>query len=251
MSIIQIYEIQSPREAELMIELGVDHVGTVLEDGQNWKNDAIRDTLRVVRDAGKKSSLIPLYSGPKLVLETLDYYRPDIVHFCESLTNGRSVIKDCEALVETQKTVRRHFPGVSIMRSIPIAPPDRADRVPTLELAALFEPVSDYFLTDTLLLSAAAEQADEQPVSGFIGITGRICDWTMARRLVESVGIPVILAGGITPDNAAEGFAAVQPAGVDSCTGTNACSADGQPMRFKKDPAKVKRLVEIVRAMTD
>jgi len=64
---------------------------------------------------------------------------------------------------------------------------------------------------------------------------------------VDTARIPVVLAGGISPDNVVEGLRQVGPAGVDSCTGTNACDSHGQPIRFKKDPAKVKRLVGAVR----
>ena len=40
---------------------------------------------------------------------------------------------------------------------------------------------------------------------------------------------------------------ATRPAGIDSCTLTNACDADGRPIRFRKDLGKVKHLVEAVR----
>ena len=65
----------------------------------------------------------------------------------------------------------------------------------------------------------------------------------MARRPVEFSKIPVILAGGISPLNVEQGIAQVQPAGVDSCTGTNAVDDKGGPIRFKKDPRKVKSLI--------
>lgn len=248
-SIVQIYEIQSEQQAELMINLDVDHIGTVLMDEKDWKNDTIRNTVRAVQDADCRSSLIPLFSRSELVLDALDFYRPDIVHFCESLTDGSAVSKMCNQLVGLQQKVKAQFPSIAIMRSVPIAPPGQADLVPTLELARRFEAVSDYFLTDTLIVSSAAQTAKDQPVAGFIGITGQTCDWDMASALVESSEIPVILAGGINPDNAADAYRIVRPAGLDSCTGTNACDSDGVPIRFQKDPAKVRQLVEIVRKM--
>jgi phosphoribosylanthranilate isomerase len=110
-----------------------------------------------------------------------------------------------------------------------------------LELAELFEPISDFFLTDTLLVSK--KDTSNQPVDGFIGITGKICDWDIAFKLVKNSRIPVILAGGISPENVYDGVLKVRPAGVDSCTLTNARNNFGAPVRFKKDPEKVKRLV--------
>jgi phosphoribosylanthranilate isomerase len=107
--------------------------------------------------------------------------------------------------------------------------------------------VSDFFLTDTLLSDEQAPDADNQPVQGFVGITGQTCNWETARELVTVSRIPVFLAGGISPENVAEGIMQVRPAGVDSCTRTNATDHRGLPIRFRKDPGKVKKLVDAVR----
>jgi phosphoribosylanthranilate isomerase len=55
------------------------------------------------------------------------------------------------------------------------------------------------------------------------------------------------LAGGITPDNVFDGIMQVMPAGVDSCTGTNALDSKGRSIRFKKDLEKVKHMVNEAR----
>ncbi|MFZ0133399.1 MAG: hypothetical protein WAK95_12715 [Desulfobacterales bacterium] len=245
---VQLYEIQTPNEAEALLELGVDHIGSVILSAARWQDAAIRDTVRLARTAGARSSLIPLFSTTAAVMGMLDFYRPDIVHFCDALSDADGPLEKCRELVTLQLQVRKNFPEIAIMRSIPIGPPGQARHVPTLALAALFEPVSDYFLTDTLLIQRIENTGPAvQPVTGFIGITGRTCDWTMARRLVDNAGIPVILAGGISPDNVVEGLRQVGPAGVDSCTGTNARDDSGNPIRFKKDFGRVRRLVDAVR----
>jgi len=52
-----------------------------------------------------------------------------------------------------------------------------------------------------------------------LGGTGRIHDWQISRRIVETVPVPVYLAGGLTPDNIQHAIAAVRPFGVDVCNG--------------------------------
>jgi len=245
--IVQIYEIQTPHEAEKLISFGVDHIGSVVVSKAAWKISKIRETIRLSAPTQSRSSLILLFNDLNSVLRALDYYQPDIIHFCESLTLNNGTRRDCAKLILMQKKVKAKFPEIKIMRSIPIPQPGLAECIAITELARLFEPSSDYFLTDTLLIKPGEAAAIQQPVSGFIGITGQTCDWEAARSLVAASTIPVILAGGISPENVADGLDQVQPAGIDSCTGTNVLDSDGHTVRFKKDFSKVQRLVENVR----
>jgi phosphoribosylanthranilate isomerase len=246
--VVQIYEVQTPSEAEKLIDLGVDHIGSVITSRESWKSSVIWDTVNTIHGAGKKSSLIPLFDDLDTILFMLDYYGPDIVHFCEAVTTYQKDRDEiCGRLLSLQKNIKNRFPEINIMRSIPIPRPGMTEVLNTLDLARVFEPVSDYFLTDTLLLEKYGSVPDHQPVKGFVGITGKICDWEIAGELVKSCKVPVILAGGITPDNVFDGIMKVQPTGVDSCTGTNALDSKGRSIRFKKDIDKVKRLVDEVR----
>jgi phosphoribosylanthranilate isomerase len=245
--IVQIYEIQTPPEAEAVVAAGVDHVGSVVLSEENWKTAELKEAIGLVRAAGARSSLIPLFQTETSVLRALEFYQPDIVHFCDALAPKPFSGHGCERLIELQIRVKSHFPAMGVMRSIPIAPVGEAHRVPTLEYGRIFEPVTDFFLTDTLLVGSSSAGDPRQPVIGFVGITGQTCDWVMAGRLVRQSRIPVILAGGISPANAAEAIARTQPAGIDSCTLTNACDARGRPIRFRKDLEKVRALVAAVR----
>jgi phosphoribosylanthranilate isomerase len=238
--IIQIYEIQEPKEAAQMAECGVDHIGGVILAPEEWMIPALRESVSVIRKAGRKSSIIPLFADPDAVHRVIDWYQPDIIHFCDGL-NRDAAVDDVavSAAILLQQGVKERFPHVEIMRTIPIAPPGWGSHVPTLELGRLLEGSSDWFLTDTLLVGGEA-----QPVSGHVGITGKLCDWDVARDLVNQSHIPVILAGGLSPENVAEGLRFTQPAGADTCTATNLLDESGKPIRFRKDPEKVRRFVE-------
>jgi phosphoribosylanthranilate isomerase len=251
--IVQIYEIQTPEAAELMLSLGVDHIGSVVLSGQKWKKPGLKETIHRVKSCGAKSSLIPLFNDLKTILAVIDYYQPDILHFCdvpEKPDGNQGYLADttsCDFMVNLQKTIKKTYSQLMITRSIPIAEPGLADKVPTLELAEIFAPVSDFFLTDTLLVNGVQQNLQDQPVTGFVGITGRICDWDMAAKLVKNTKIPVILAGGIAPENVYDAIMKVRPAGVDSCTGTNMVDKNGKPVRFNKDPVKVQKMIALTR----
>jgi phosphoribosylanthranilate isomerase len=245
--IVQIYEIQTPREADAIMALGVDHVGSVLLDEQKWANETLKSTIELVQKSGRKSSLIPLFRSADSISRVADYYRPDILHFCETLPAFPDDERMLGALLDCQETIQQRFPQIDLMRSVPIGGAGQAQFYPSLALAAAFEPISDWFLTDTLLGATANAVSEEQPVNGFVGITGKTCDWTVAGQLVANSSIPVILAGGIGPGNVESAILEVKPAGVDSCTLTNAVAEGGEPIRFQKDLQKIDAMVSAAR----
>ncbi len=253
--IIQVYEVQTQNEAELLISMGVDHIGSVILSADNWKNPVLKDAIRKVAELGARSSLIPLFSDINVIRMALEYYQPDMIHFCETLPDRTRRPAELESMLFRQRRIKEEFPQTEVMRTLPIPQASHHNGYSVLDNARLFEPVSDYFLIDTLMAPkdlpedhlAQSLTSVPQPVDGFVGITGMTCDWSLARELVTATRIPVILAGGITPDNVAEGIRRVHPAGVDSCTGTNACDSQGRPIRFQKDMNKVKRLVAAAR----
>jgi len=246
--VVQIYEVQDPAEALALVELGVDHIGSVIVSESDWKLAAVRDTINTVKTAGAKSSLIPLFNHLNSVLRTLDYYQPDMVHFCEALGGRKDDWESRKHLIQVQEQIKKRIPDINIMRSIPIVQQGSSDSIPTLKFGREFEPVSDFFLTDTMLIQKDGAHIDHQPVEGFVGITGQTCDWKIAGKLVASSKIPVILAGGISPQNVTDAIQSVRPAGVDSCTQTNMQARNGQTIRFRKDLKKVKAFVEAVKS---
>jgi len=237
--IVQIYEIQTPEEAERCLRLGVDHIGSVLLSVGEWRQPAIRDVIGLTRGTSAKSSLIPLFPDEDLLYRSMDYYRPDFVHFCESLTDEQGHIRDLDPVKERQIRFKARFPGIGIIRTLPVPGPGQVAGFPSLEIAAALEGTSDFFLTDTWM--------GREPVEGYLGITGRPGDLEIARNLVRQSRIPVILAGGLSPANVYESVCYIQPAGADSCTLTNAADPTGQPIRFKKDFDKVAAFIAEVR----
>ena len=237
--IVQIYEIQTPQEAEKCIELGVDHLGSVLLSQEGWRQSPLKEVMQLSEGADAGSSLIPLFEDLDTLYRALDYYRPGYVHFCESLTDrdGREI--ELDRFIRLQTELKERFPEIGIMRSIPIPQSDLSRNFPTLKIAGSLEPVSDLFLTDTWL--------EKAPVEGFIGITGKTVGWEAARELVLQSSIPLILAGGLSPENVFKATMKVLPAGADSCTLTNQVDEAGRPVRFKKDFQRVKRFVQEVR----
>ena len=75
--------------------------------------------------------------------------------------------------------------------------------------------------------------------SALHGGTGRTADWRLARD-AKRYG-PVIVAGGLRPDNVAQAIAEAQPFGIDVASGVEARPG-------KKDPRALRELMRAVEA---
>ncbi len=75
-------------------------------------------------------------------------------------------------------------------------------------------------------------------VPGQFGGSGQVADWEMARVLARRW--PLLLAGGLRPDNVAAAIEAVQPWGVDVASGVEASPG-------RKDAAKMRFFIEVAR----
>ncbi|MCP9454957.1 MAG: phosphoribosylanthranilate isomerase [Nitrospira sp.] len=99
-------------------------------------------------------------------------------------------------------------------------------------------------IKDRHSLLAVAEFHGRAGVRGFVidafseqayGGTGRPVDWTLAGEIARTA--PVLLAGGLNPDNVDEAIRSVRPYGVDVSSGVEVWPG-------KKDPVKVKSFIE-------
>jgi phosphoribosylanthranilate isomerase len=87
---------------------------------------------------------------------------------------------------------------------------------------------------DAILIDAAT--------AGEYGGTGRVADWEQIAGYRQWLGdVPLILAGGLTPENVAEAIRIVRPHAVDVASGVE--TSPGQ-----KDPAKMRDFVAAARA---
>ncbi len=77
-------------------------------------------------------------------------------------------------------------------------------------------------------------------VQGEYGGTGELADWATIQGFSTGQIPPLVLAGGLTPQNVAEAIHTVRPAAVDTASGVE--SSPGQ-----KDPAAVKAFVHAAR----
>lgn len=95
-----------------------------------------------------------------------------------------------------------------------------------------------------------AEYKGRAEVRGFVidafsesayGGTGQTVDWALAAEAAKAA--PILLAGGLTPENVAEAIQKVQPYGVDVSSGVEASPG-------KKDPQKIQAFIQAAKLVT-
>jgi len=118
--------------------------------------------------------------------------RVNTLQLCDSVEPG------CHA------KLRASLPGIALVQVIHVTGPESVD-----------EAVSVAGSVDGLLLDSGNQKLAVKELGG----TGRTHDWRISRKIVESVRVPVFLAGGLTPANVATAIREVRPFGVDVCSG--------------------------------
>ena len=216
--IVQIYETQNCEEAKKLVETGVDHIGVLVGNGEyprEFGPEQAKEVLQCVSGEAKKV-VLSLSRNLQAIAEIVNKIKPDILHL--------GTIPESLSPQDVQ-SLKKQFANLKIMRSIPVN--DEA----SVELAKQYNEVADYLLLDT-------QKKDDTQV----GATGETHDWSISKKIVESVGIPVILAGGLGPDNVAEAVAFVKPFGVDSKSKTDKMGSS------EKDIEKVREFVKRAKA---
>jgi phosphoribosylanthranilate isomerase len=216
--IVQIYETQHVSEARELEAVGVDHIGVLVGQGRYARELRPPQARRIFQAITRARRVaLSLADDVEEVSEVVAQTVPDILHL--------GTVPEAlgpEALV----TLKTRFPDLQLMRTIPVIDEQ------SLILAQQYDGLVDYLLLDTY-----------QPGETQVGATGVSHDWDLSRRIVASVHTPVMLAGGLGPQNVADAIRAVRPAGVDSKTHTD---QDGGPC---KNIEKVKAFVRIAKSL--
>jgi len=217
--IVQIYEVTTPAEAQALGAMGVDHIGVLVGDGSFPREQTIEKAREIFAaiPAGSKVSALSLSHDLGLIVRITAALLPDILHL------GAAPQHLLPAQVRKLKV---EFPQISLMRSIPVV------NESSVALARSYDGIADWLLLDSY------KSGDRQ-----IGALGVTYSWELDRRIIESVRIPTIIAGGLGAENVQDAIRVARPAGVDSKTKTD--KNDGT---HTKDLKKVSAFVTAARS---
>jgi len=211
---VKICCIGSVDEAALAIECGASALGLVshMPSGPGViSDDQIAEIAATVPPA-IGTFLLTSRQRVADIVEQQRFCRTNTIQICDHLTQG------------THRDLKNALPGISVVQVVHVTGPE------SIEEAARVAPHVDAILLDSGNQKLAVKE---------LGGTGRTHDWTLSRAIRERIGIPLFLAGGLTPENVAEAIEQVGPFGLDLCSGVR---TNGQ-----LDATRLKRFFAAVR----
>ena len=219
--IVQVYAFTDVEQAYQAALMGVDHIGFVAGDYGLVPGELNFSQARAVVEALPPQAVsvaLTMSTEVDEILRMARLVQPNIIHISTDM-------EDVD--LPKMKALRLQLPeGIRLMKAISVTD------ISTVSVAQHYAQESDLLLLDT-------KSAD---IAG-IGVSGKTHDWEISRQIVESVRIPVILAGGLSAENVSEAIRGVRPYGVDSNTHTNRAGE-----MVAKDMLRIRLFVEAVRA---
>jgi phosphoribosylanthranilate isomerase len=191
---VKICCIASAEEAWLAIDHGADAIGLVsaMPSGPGpIPEDLIAQIARTVPPA-IGTFLLTCRQDARSIIQQQRAVGVNTIQICDRLTDG------------TYDDLRQALSGIKLVQVIHVQGPQSVDE------AIQISPNVDAILLDSGNQSLAIKE---------LGGTGRVHDWSLSRRIRESVDVPIFLAGGLKPENVIAAIEEVRPFGVDVCSG--------------------------------
>jgi phosphoribosylanthranilate isomerase len=205
--LIQVAGIIDQAEADMIIEEGADWLGFALRLPAKNEDLSEKDAAAIVK------AIQPEHKG---VIITYLTDADEIRDFCAEMGVGAIQLHGDVVPAELRK-LRTIAPDLYVLKSLVV----KADNMD--ELAKIVDDSAehvDMFITDSF-----------NPATGAKGATGLVHDWGISAELVRISPRPLMLAGGLSPQNVADAIEQVRPAAVDAHTGLE--DATGRKDRLK------------------
>lgn len=191
---IKICCISSSEEARIAIESGASAVGLVgaMPSGPGVISDEL--ILQIAKT-------VPPPIGTFLLTSETSVHEI-IRHHKRTLTNTIQLVDALKT--GTYSDLRNSIPGIKLVQVIHV-----------INEQSVYEAIQISGQVDAILLDSGNPNLQIKELGG----TGRTHNWKLSRKIRDSISTPVILAGGLNPENIRQAIEEVQPFGIDLCSG--------------------------------
>ena len=197
----------------MAIDAGADAVGLVsaMPSGPGPIAEALIAEIAAAIPPPVATFLLTCLRDPDAIVAQHGRLRTSAIQLVDTLPPG------------AHRMLRAALPGTKLVQVIHVTGSDAVDAARTVAPHV-----------DALLLDSGRPQMAIKELGG----TGRTHDWAVSRRIRETAGVPVFLAGGLRADNVSQAIAQVGPFGVDVCSGVRT--------NGRLDAAKVRAFIRAV-----
>lgn len=190
---VKICGIKTDRDLVIAINAGADAVGFITE----VPVDSPRKLS--LPEASRLISKVPVFLTPVLVI--MPENAEQAIRMIHAAKPGAVQVHNALALSELEK-IRET--GVKLIKTIHV--PQDANVETLIKQVSELSGIADAVLLDTAL-------------EGKAGGTGATHNWEVSSEIVLHAGMPVILAGGLNPENVRASIKSVRPYAVDAASG--------------------------------
>ncbi len=203
---VKVCGVTTAEDAEFALAAGADALGMNFVPGtpRCLEVEQARKMAEALPPFGARVGVF-VNEAPERVMEIARRVGLDVAQL-----HGDESPEDCRRLVEQ---------GLRVIRGLRVKGPETIAQI-------------DDFTGCAILLDAY--------VKGALGGTGETFDWELASQAAEAR--PIILSGGLKPENVAEAVRRVQPYGVDASSGLEGA------VLARKDPKRVLDFIQNTRA---
>jgi phosphoribosylanthranilate isomerase len=205
---VKICGITQKEDLVVAVDAGADAVGFLVGVPTSPRNLTVEKATKLI-------DLVPVFVDSVVVTapETVE----DITQICETLKPSVIQIHGKKNFVASK--VREKVKDTCLVKTVYVKPDIFEE-----------ENVEELRQFDAILLDSFTKNQ--------YGGTGKTHDWTVSKQIKEAVApVPVILAGGLKPENVKEAILAVKPYAVDVASGVEASPGI-------KDHKKIRAFVE-------
>jgi len=221
---LKVCGLMNENDVKMCVELGVERLGLVTEFPSPVPWNITRDEAAALRrfipkDSGS-DAVIVTGGSPKDILEKAMYVKPDLVqmHFKGSLDEMTDLI------------AKLHENRIGTIGKYPTKQADQLLIFGTTEVVEIVQKMCEAGVDEILVDPRNPENADHKSL---------LADTNLVKQIKECANVPVILAGGITPENIMEKWEECHADSVDVMNGSE--DAPG-----KKSYDKIKKMKELL-----
>ena len=191
---VKICCISSVEEARLAVDFGASALGLVssMPSGPGIVDEERIAEIAATIPPAVSSFLLTSKQDARSIIAQQKKCRTSTIQLCDR-------IEPC-----VYRQLRESMPGIALVQVVHVLGSESID-----------EAIAVAPFVDAVLLNSGNPKALVKELGG----TGRVHDWSVSNAIRETLTIPVILAGGLRPDNVGIAVADVGPFCLDVCSG--------------------------------